>query len=441
MDTSGSDVDVELEDAVDMSSTQQSPSGSGSAASQGIAAAEPCVAPITTTSGNSNICTLPWGQMSSFDWNEGQVDWGDITMIETMPDAHHVPTTATPVSRILPSIEAPLHPLQVLAGFSVPESRATSGEGGGGERERAESVVLSSRTSTTGGGESLLLAKQEPDVAIAQLTQLSARLSLLHRSAFNVARTAEKLAHTMRTDANFHPIPLLDDAAFASVAAWLARGSNDMAPTATVDTTPHSGHETKTTAGSGILHDIFSTSQRFLEVMRLVETGNGEPPSGISTPSMMSSSSVSPTTGLSTSMESMTNWSSGHTPEYSAFPPSGTYRNTDVVVRHMVFVCHTLLLDVYSAVAIALEHDGGPNVSTKTGALGAIRLASVLQLCSYLIERQHQAVELYFSPKRLNGDAIQVGLLGLYFQNVEMMKKRKKEVQQKLTSLQQALCT
>lgn len=71
--------------------------------------------------------------------------------------------------------------------------------------------------------------------------------------------------------------------------------------------------------------------------------------------------------------------------------------------RHLVIACHTLLLNIYLAVLTALRHDAAlqkPSLSLEScTSLANIHPVFVMQLCSYLIERQRQAVDLYLSVK------------------------------------------
>ena len=69
------------------------------------------------------------------------------------------------------------------------------------------------------------------------------------------------------------------------------------------------------------------------------------------------------------------------------------------IIRHRVMACEALLLEIYMAILNALQHDAFHGDSMNTTALGDIRLVLVVQLCSYLIERQQQAVDLCLAPQ------------------------------------------
>jgi hypothetical protein len=73
------------------------------------------------------------------------------------------------------------------------------------------------------------------------------------------------------------------------------------------------------------------------------------------------------------------------------------------IIRHLVIACEALLLDIYVAILITLQHDAHPGDPTNTTALGDVRLVLVVQLCAYLIERQHQAVDVWLAPQSPKG--------------------------------------
>lgn len=212
------------------------------------------------------------------------------------------------------------------------------------------------------------------------------------------------------------------------------------------------GMDTKMTSTGNTLHDTLSASHQLLEVLCCLQEGGGmgmgEPLSGggremSSNPSSdfwagdiegCSSTSRTSSTELSSSnFESST--SGVYTQGQTQGRPSRPYSNT--VVRHLVIACHTMLLEIFATVLTALQQDAdlrynntntsntnilpsnfntttppstfSPNLPSGAGLgeggdtpppLADIRLVMVVQVCSYLVERQVWAVGLF-----LGGDS------------------------------------
>ncbi|KFY27610.1 hypothetical protein V493_03398 [Pseudogymnoascus sp. VKM F-4281 (FW-2241)] len=256
-----------------------------------------------------------------------------------------------------------------------------------------------------------------PEFGIAQLSQLSTRLSPLYRSSCNLVDAAESPSQ-LRDRYHARRSPLLDDAAFESVTSWLVHvptNVNFLFP----DNLQTPSQE-RTTIG-GILHDTFSASHHLLEILQglQVDVESGAP-YNTSTVSMSTSASTeggenrdfwasnTPQSFVSATSENLSyfelsNGSASHTRR-----PSQCY---NTVVRHLVIACHTLLLNIHVAVLIVLQHDADlrtfcpplRNVEAdaymEAAVLADIKLVLVLRLCSHLIKRQHQAVDLYLSPQ------------------------------------------
>ncbi|KAL8944158.1 MAG: hypothetical protein Q9211_000691, partial [Gyalolechia sp. 1 TL-2023] len=91
-------------------------------------------------------------------------------------------------------------------------------------------------------------------------------------------------------------------------------------------------------------------------------------------------------------------------------PPTSSYTrsSSSTVIRHLVHACYTLLLDIYIALLTALQYDAERWSSScrpaaavsSTAALADIALVLTVQLCSYLIKRQHQAMDLFLSSQQ-----------------------------------------
>ncbi len=117
-----------------------------------------------------------------------------------------------------------------------------------------------------------------PSLVIAQLSQLSTRLSSLRYSSYTLTNAAESSSSRLPSG---RQIPLIDAAGFETVAAWLAHGRDS----ANVNVHPpvhaptqSQGHYlspgTKSRGGHGILYDVFSASHCLLEILRHLQVKN-----------------------------------------------------------------------------------------------------------------------------------------------------------------------
>ena len=298
-----------------------------------------------------------------------------------------------------------------------------------------------------------------PSLVIAQLSQLSTHLSSLRYSSYTLAKAAESSSCLLP---NGLQSPLIDAAAFDSVGAWLTFGHNSASMNAhpSVHATaegegpcPNLALETKATVGHGILHDVFSASHRLLETLCDLQAKNAVESFSSSTANSASTSSVAPSGQSSVSLR----LTKGHW--------SGSQQhcnNTRQIIRHLVMACGALLLEIYVAVLIALQHDAYHGVSMNTTALGDVRLVLAVQLCSYLIDRQQQAVDLCLAPQTLLSPLSPLSVNGQFPQRFdlsgsqqqvlpgpvldttdrEVLSDLRNQVQQKLAHLRQTLrCT
>lgn len=164
----------------------------------------------------------------------------------------------------------------------------------------------------------------------------------------------------------------------------------------------------ETTTTGDTLHEAFSASHHLLEILRCLQVNvvNGTSPltSTVSTSTSTSTggahldfwASITPQSAQSTSTsnENTSYFEQGKGPSSYARPLS-QYSNT--VVRHLVIACHTLLLNIYVAVLVALQYDADlwssclpagnadADAYVDAAALADIRLVLTVQLCSYLI--------------------------------------------------------
>lgn len=246
-----------------------------------------------------------------------------------------------------------------------------------------------------------------PDAGIAQLSQLSTRLYPLHRSSCALAESGGSLDQSNGGNPA-RQSPLIDDDAFKSVAMWLVHASSNMDWVL-------SNPALETTPTGNTLHDAFSASHHLLEILRGL-------PVDVMPTTTSSTSSLSTSNTTATGEAPLDFWAH-NTPQSmlstqdqttSYFDqryarPSSQYSHT--VVRHLVIACHTLLLNIYVALLVALQREADRNLRLAASnadagdarmdaaAMTDIRLVTVVQLCSFLVQRQYQAVDSYLAPQ------------------------------------------
>ncbi|KAL6716652.1 hypothetical protein ACLMJK_006220 [Lecanora helva] len=298
------------------------------------------------------------------------------------------------------------------------------------------------------------------NVGIARLSQLSTRLCSLHRSSCTLARSAGLAGHSV-SNSRDNKSPLIDDTAFKSVTAWLMHVSGNMNPLIDADSRDRQDDLKRT---GDTLHNAFSASHSLLETLHSLHAAAVDG---------SSSSAGLPTAASTTSREAQTDfWPSPNsqsartlsiTEENSTYPKNSnessgiTHRSnqhTNTVVHHLVIACHTILLNIYVSVLVALQHDADrwnpcrststidAELNTDTVALADIRPALTVQLCSYLIERQNQAVDVYLSSSRSPPVSQQHPSHEVFRSNTadqEAMSELKVEIQQRLERLRQTL--
>ncbi|KAJ5171276.1 uncharacterized protein N7500_004059 [Penicillium coprophilum] len=250
----------------------------------------------------------------------------------------------------------------------------------------------------------------DSDVVIGQLSQLSIRLSRLCRSAEELASPSRSSIQPGHEVVCISTKPLIDAIAFDSVASWLAHGSTGFSSfesTQCSNAQPTQQPDIKTPGG--VLYYLFSASHFMLEILRDLPPNIGAMPT--------------------TTMPSLV--------EFNSF---------DSVICHLSIGCYSSLMNIYISVLDILEHDATLSSQTDRGALGDIQLVSIVQICSYLTERQNQAIDLYLSTKSSKpGSPWQNSPSTETLQSSdtairEEMTCLKLEVQQRLSRLQQILC-
>ena len=243
-------------------------------------------------------------------------------------------------------------------------------------------------------------SRDDPEVLIAQLAQLSTQISLLRRSgSLLVKGSPPSFPYNTQSDgrSQAHQPPIIDDAVFQSVATWLARGPIDTTPSCS-SATSHAcyAQAPKIKTLGDLLYHIFSASHHFLELLQHVPGGSASNNVAITGPDVSPSflDFAIPSLNLDSSTPVVPESSQG-----SAWtsPCSNPIASSNNGIRHLLIANHTMLLGIYSEVFGLLQRYAGSSASDGTAPLREIRLVSVVQLCSYLIERQHQAMDLYLS--------------------------------------------
>jgi hypothetical protein len=312
-----------------------------------------------STGGWPQLETLSWDDMQlEVDWSSHDSSYTDV-VLESL-DMFGGDGSAREVLEIL-------SPGQTQA---YPQSQPTSGIFE--QHEVSNTGNMDKCTVDSGSAGNIPMEKfmNYPSVVITQLSQLSMSLSSLRYSSYALAKGAE----------SFRQTPLIDGSAFEAVAAWLAPDHGSMNPHSSVHAPTESlvscsTSETKP-RGHGILHEVFSASHHLLEILRNLQLNATVDLFSSPAPNSICTASAAQSNG-------------------SQQQPNNTLQ----IIRHMVMACDALLLEIYVAVLIALQHDAYPGTSTNTTALGDVQMVLVVQLCSYLIERQQQAVDMCLAPQ------------------------------------------
>lgn len=381
-------------------------------------AAQPSMLSMLMDTSMDMSSVWPWTDTCSWDEMQLETDWssndsgqpggGPLTSLDIFRDdgaAHEGSDPSSPGRALYP----PSPPLTAAHGSGQLKATDAGKDGSiavGGMGKGNLGVVR-------GGGDgsrlNMGLEKQDnfASLVTAHLSQLSMRLSSLRYLSHTLAQAAES---SSGRQPDHRRIPLFQSTAFESVAAWLADDqcsaimnaypSTHLAPEAT-EPYPSPGSPPKPQSCQGLLRDVFSSSHRLMEILRHLQSSNLAEPTVTGMPS-------TPTRG-------------------------GSYQHspgTLAIIRHLVMACDGLLLEIYAAVLAVLQHDAYPgSLINNMTALGDVRLVLVVQLCSYLIERQQQAVDQCFAPH-----AAQLNVGGK-----EALCDAREQLQQRLIKLRQTL--
>ncbi|KAI4087022.1 MAG: hypothetical protein LQ344_007079 [Seirophora lacunosa] len=398
----------------------------------------------------SSSSTWPW--LDSLNWNDMQIDGSEQDSTHWASTPHPIldPHTDPSASFIdpFPDLLSWVSTTTSDADVRVPSRPSPSirpqehGHGLGSDLFDNSSNSGSSRSSSS-------VDRNGPETGIARLSQLSTRLYPLHRSSLTLAEKGG--SSNPCSDRKQDPQrSLIDDVAFKSVAGWLVHVSANTNLAVWADCRNQT-LETKTTGDT--LHETFSASHQLLEILRCLQADVASS----SVPALSSSTSTSSNAGGA----QLDFWTSNITPQLSAqndeaeqqqqqrkessTPSPYARSSSNTVIRHLVHACHTLLLDIYVALLIALQDDAERWSSScrglvdDTAALADIPLVLTVQLCSYLIERQHQAVDLFLSSQQHEGPGSRQPTPPPSATNYDVMTDLKMEVQQRLCRLRRTL--
>lgn len=155
--------------------------------------------------------------------------------------------------------------------------------------------------------------------------------------------------------------------------------------------------ETPETRSTGeILHSVFSASHYLLDILQLLRRESA----------VSDTPNVDLWTGVISEPVHSAQVNNEHITSYfdQGFQltsnPDTPNDSPSIVVSHLVVACHTQILNIYVTVLVALQHDAALKASplSMDGHVeDDTRLALLVKLCAYLLERQRQAVDLFFA--------------------------------------------
>ncbi|KAJ4286161.1 hypothetical protein N0V90_013510 [Kalmusia sp. IMI 367209] len=226
---------------------------------------------------------------------------------------------------------------------------------------------------------------KDHNAGIAQLTQLSTRLYPLHNSSHTLAEIARQPSSSRASRASSPQKENLtvDKAVFQNIMTRLLQGWSDKSSATQISNTPGSS------SLCDILQETLSASYTLLEIMDCLQAK----------PQASSASGLSPLTPITTP--------NSQAEQDNTRSPNGS-QSSNTVVRHLVMACHGMLLSIYTAVLGVLQREADKSTSSgrnvglnaigceEAGPLNDMPLVMIVELCSYLIRRQQQAVDSYF---------------------------------------------
>ncbi|KAF2850032.1 hypothetical protein T440DRAFT_113031 [Plenodomus tracheiphilus IPT5] len=263
-------------------------------------------------------------------------------------------------------------------------------------------------------------------VTVGQLAQLTMRLSSLRHMSSNLARTATT------SSSGTTEVPrtsLVDSTAFESVAAWLARDELAGNTTDPIPIEYPQDPQCATTPSSGqhILNEAFSASHLLLDMLRNLQAEQADRQTNMMLGAMMT---PSPTAGHGY-FDILSGLGVGVLNGGEAMMAQA---RSHASIRHLVMVCNTLILEVYLAILLALQHDAYLSIH-ENKVMKSVRMVLLVQLCSHLIDRQCQALDSYLSslqpPSSLNEGYLNV--------DRNALNHLRRQIQERLHQLRQML--
>ncbi|KAJ6085409.1 hypothetical protein N7499_005038 [Penicillium canescens] len=249
------------------------------------------------------------------------------------------------------------------------------------------------------------------DDGIAQLSQLSSHLYTLYRASYDLTATIGSCGPESRR------VPLFDDQALISATTWLS------APNININTYPPrspslaligpaAGPLSTPTTPENTLINTLSASHYLLQVLHQLQSLSIPTTQGPPYPDLDEDVGIQKTSRLrSSSLSSTTTNSSG------GMRDSGGSQHSGTVIRHLIIACYSLVLRMWSALLVALQHDAElsaestsfPNTgkldreadedTPQTSVLANMRLVVVVHLSSYLVDRLRNALHTYLALK------------------------------------------
>ena len=216
----------------------------------------------------------------------------------------------------------------------------------------------------------------DPDFVISELSKLSARLSTIRRSCYNIVAALEGPTSACQGLQQ----PLLHQVNFKMACGWLAHGPDNMdnmdsPPNPPDPDTQSNGSESKEVGL--LLHEVYTASNLLLEILRSMQSHllSLTPAESNSTPSTTSSDNSYfhiHTGQVSPPLSVLPSLSVPFRQNLVTSDRNSPFEENDVI-HHLVMACHTMLLTIYIAVLLVLERETDFSIRTNTLVLGDIR--------------------------------------------------------------------
>ncbi|KAI5269636.1 hypothetical protein E4T47_06944 [Aureobasidium subglaciale] len=204
------------------------------------------------------------------------------------------------------------------------------------------------------------------------LSELSTRACFLYGAVLDLANSMESLE---QSGIELHRNePFADDSAFQTLTGWLVSASSDVPP----PVRPQRASGTSSTADEGcdLLHNIFAVSHDLLSALKL-------PNDQFSKPS------------TNAHLELLRSHPSDTTTPASVSPSAGSMRSTPSSGDVLSGPGHRSS----STHPVDSRTPSGNGAGLQADALGEVQVVVVVQLCTFLTERQAQAVHNYLAQQ------------------------------------------